>query len=135
MGVTDSAPHTPRLRAGFGWGSPVRADWLTPSNLADATRAQREIAEAAETVDRIGEVHLIAGADTSMKWRDSRGPIHAAIAPLGWPDRVPLPPGIATRLPPFPYVPGYLGFREVPALLAAWEGLSQRPDILFVDGH
>lgn len=110
-------------------------DWLNPATLAEATHAQRAIAEACETEDRIGEVRTVAGADTSMKWRDSKGPIHAAIAPLAWPDRVALPPAIATRIPPFPYVPGYLGFREAPALVAAWMGLAEKPAILFVDGH
>jgi deoxyribonuclease V len=113
----------------------MRDDWIHPATLADATQAQREIAAATETADRIGTVRVVAGADTSMKWRDARGPIHAAIAPLGWPDRVPLAPGLATRIPPFPYVPGYLGFREVPALLAAWNTLVERPDLLLVDGH
>jgi deoxyribonuclease V len=113
----------------------VRPDWLRPDTLANAARAQREIAEACETRDRFGEVRMVAGADTSMKWRDSRGPIHAAIAPLTWPDRDPLPAAIATRIPPFAYVPGYLGFREAPALVAAWQQLSEKPAILFVDGH
>jgi deoxyribonuclease V len=112
-----------------------RQRWLHPATLADATIAQREIAEACEIRDRIGEVRTVAGADTSMKWRDSRGPIHAAIAPLTWPDRAPLPAAIATEIPPFAYVPGYLGFREAPALVSAWERLADKPAILFVDGH
>jgi deoxyribonuclease V len=113
----------------------MRPGWLSPVTLIEATAIQREIAEACETWDRIGEVRLVAGADTSMKWRDSRGPIHAAIAPLTWPGRTTVPAATATRIPPFPYVPGYLGFRETPALIAAWEALAEKPDLLFVDGH
>jgi deoxyribonuclease V len=35
----------------------------------------------------------------------------------------------------FPYVPGYLSFRESPAILAALSRLTRRPDLLLVDGH
>ena len=35
----------------------------------------------------------------------------------------------------FPYIPGYLAFRELPALMAANHALNTKPDILFVDGH
>ncbi|HET8612059.1 MAG TPA: endonuclease V [Sphingomonas sp.] len=113
----------------------VPIDWIAPPSLTDATRAQRAIAEVCETADRIGPVARIAGADTSSKWRDRSGPIHAAIAPLDWPEREALPPSAATRIPPFPYVSGYLGFREAPSLVAAWEALETKPDLLFVDGH
>ncbi|PUY86792.1 endonuclease V, partial [Cronobacter sakazakii] len=37
--------------------------------------------------------------------------------------------------PPTPYVPGFLSFRKCPALLTAWEILSKKRDLLFVDGH
>ncbi|HET6419805.1 MAG TPA: endonuclease V, partial [Geobacteraceae bacterium] len=35
----------------------------------------------------------------------------------------------------FPYVPGYLFFREGPAVLAALAKLARRHDLLMVDGH
>lgn len=35
----------------------------------------------------------------------------------------------------FPYVPGLLSFRELPALLPALEALSEEPDLVFVDGQ
>lgn len=111
-----------------GWQA-VRADWLHPATLKAATALQREIAAACETADRLGPVALVAGADTSSKWRDVRGPVHAAIAPIG------RPPATASQVPPFAYVPGYLGFREAPALAAAWGELAERPDLLFVDGQ
>ena len=35
----------------------------------------------------------------------------------------------------FPYVPGLLSFREIPALLAALHELNTQPDLLFCDGQ
>jgi deoxyribonuclease V len=35
----------------------------------------------------------------------------------------------------FPYVPGLLSFREIPALLEAWSKLKTEPDVVMFDGH
>ena len=34
-----------------------------------------------------------------------------------------------------PYIPGLLSFREIPAVLAAWEQLTVLPDLLLCDGQ
>ncbi|WP_157220243.1 endonuclease V [Flavisphingomonas formosensis] len=112
-----------------------RDSWLMPPDLRAASVAQREMAEAAEQADRFGPLGVIAGVDVSMRWRDTRGPVHAAIAPLRWPEREALPPAVVTQIPRIPYVPGYLGFREVPALAVAWRGLPEKPGLVLVDGH
>jgi len=41
----------------------------------------------------------------------------------------------AVRRVRFPYVPGYLTFREGPAVAAAWAKLRTRPDVVLFDGH
>lgn len=104
-------------------------EWSQVDSLKEATGVQRLIGERAERADRLGPIRRIAGADVSMKWRDTRGPVHAAIAPLDG------PPATATAIPRFPYVPGYLAFREVPVLVAAWDGMVDKPDLIVVDGH
>src|SRR3712207_5914647 len=35
----------------------------------------------------------------------------------------------------FPYVPGFLSFRELPVLAEAWERLETKPDVLLFDGQ
>ncbi len=42
---------------------------------------------------------------------------------------------IARRPTSFPYVPGLLSFRELPAVLEALEQLKQLPDLLLCDGQ
>lgn len=42
---------------------------------------------------------------------------------------------MATRKIRFPYVPGYLSFREIPPIMAALERLSTQPDVIICDGH
>ena len=115
--------------------SHIPVEWLHPPDLRAGTAAQRAIAETVERSDRLGPVRIVAGVDTSMKWRDTHGPIHAAVAPLAWPGGVAQPAHALTIVPDIPYVPGYLGFRETPAILGLLERMAERPDLLLVDGH
>lgn len=41
----------------------------------------------------------------------------------------------AVRRTAFPYVPGFLTFREGPAVVAAWKKLSRKPDVVLFDGQ
>jgi deoxyribonuclease V len=59
----------------------------------------------------------------------------AAIVVLEYPSLRPLDYAIARRPTTFPYVPGFLSFRETPAVLAALDQLHVRPDLLICDGQ
>ncbi|PKH18941.1 deoxyribonuclease V [Enterobacterales bacterium CwR94] len=76
---------------------------------------------------------LIGGADVGF---EQGGEItRAALVILEYPSLQLIEHQIARVKTTLPYIPGYLSFRETPALLQAWSQLSQRPDLLFVDGH
>ncbi|GLZ01089.1 endonuclease V [Actinoplanes sp. NBRC 103695] len=42
---------------------------------------------------------------------------------------------VAVGEPAFPYVPGLFAFRELPAVLEAFEGLEDKPDVIVCDGQ
>ncbi|WP_149538373.1 deoxyribonuclease V [Siccirubricoccus phaeus] len=110
-------------------------DWLNPPNLAAARLAQQALAALVVAEDRHGEVRRIAGVDVSNTRFDPESRVHAGIVVLSWPELEKLDEASAVQRAAMPYIPGFLGFREVPALLEAWGKLSLLPDLLLVDGH
>lgn len=78
-------------------------------------------------------VGLIGGADISFnKFSEI---VYAGIVLLQFPElRVVHTESVVSRTR-FPYIPGLLAFREVPALYEVWEKLPQKPDVLVLDGH
>lgn len=85
--------------------------------------------------DRLGEVHVLGGADASATRFDPDRAVHAAVVALSWPELRPIGTAGATTRGGLPYTPGLLGFREVPALADAWVQLDPKPDLVMVDGH
>ena len=78
-------------------------------------------------------INTIAGADISLNLYSTT--IYAGIIVLSFPQLQPLAYSLVKAETRFPYVPGFLAFREVPALMNVWEQLPQKPDLLVVDGH
>jgi deoxyribonuclease V len=76
---------------------------------------------------------LIGGADLSMSRFSSVG--HAAVVVLDAATLDVVDQASAVVELEFPYVSGLLSFRELPAVLRAWEGLTKRPDVLIFDGN
>jgi deoxyribonuclease V len=76
-------------------------------------------------------VTTIGGVDISIKTET----IRAAIVVLHYPDLKPFEAVTADAPLVFPYIPGLLAFREGPAVLAAWEKLENKADLLMFDGQ
>lgn len=76
---------------------------------------------------------LVAGADLSISRGARRG--YAGIVVIDAETMETVDEAAAGVDVRFPYIPGYLSFRELPPLLAAWERLGRRPDVVIFDGH
>jgi deoxyribonuclease V len=110
-------------------------EWIDPPDLATARAAQLALAGRVVTEDAFGPVRLIGGVDISNTRFDPENLVFAAVVVLAWPGLQVVAGASAVQRARMPYVPGFLGFREVPALLEAWDRLAEKPDLVLVDGH
>ncbi|WP_237215898.1 endonuclease V [Falsiroseomonas oryziterrae] len=106
-----------------------------PETAAEARRLIPDLAARVETADRIGEVGIIGGADASSTRFDPERAVHAAMVSLDARSLQVIGQAGAATVGGLPYVPGLLGFREVPALAEAWVRLVPKPDLILMDGH
>jgi deoxyribonuclease V len=76
---------------------------------------------------------FVAGADVSMERFKHYG--YAAIVVIDLQTMAVVDEAAAAAELRFPYVPGYLSFRELPPLQTCWNALRVRPDLVIFDGH
>ncbi|MEN8166575.1 MAG: deoxyribonuclease V [Pseudomonadota bacterium] len=102
-------------------------------SASEARELQNKLRSQVITEDRFETPRLVAGVDVGF---EKQGTItRAAVAVLSFPELTPVEQAIARQPTRFPYVPGLLSFREIPAILQALEQLKQPPDMLLCDGQ
>jgi deoxyribonuclease V len=83
--------------------------------------------------DQLIGLRTIAGIDVGF---ESDGKLtRAAIVVLSFPELIVREKSMVRRPTTFPYIPGLLSFREVPAVMEAFNGLTALPDLLLCDGQ
>ncbi|HKY56114.1 MAG TPA: deoxyribonuclease V, partial [Anaerolineales bacterium] len=97
----------------------------------EAARVQTDLRERLILNWHNRPIITIGGVDISIKTDFAR----AAIVVIRYPDLNPIEAVLADTPLVFPYIPGLLAFREGPAILAAWEKLQNKPDMLMFDGQ
>lgn len=104
-------------------------------NLVQLKQQQLDYANQIITQDDIDfqSPALIGGADVGFE--DNGTLTRAAIVVLSYPS-FELVEYQITKIPTlFPYIPGYLSFREYPALQQTWQKIVHKPSLLLVDGQ
>lgn len=106
-------------------------DWnLTPQ---EAIALQQSLRQEIITTDQTETTRVVAGIDVGF---EAGGSItRAAVVALSFPDLQVIEKAVARCPTSFPYVPGLLSFREVPAVLKALANLKVMPDLLLCDGQ
>lgn len=106
-------------------------DW--PKSVADAKRTQQELVSKVIRSNELEAVNYVAGVDVGF---EDKGKItRAAVAVLSYPDLALHEKAIIRTSTCFPYVPGYLSFRELPGVLEALSHLKTTPDVILCDGQ
>ncbi len=109
--------------------------WLYPSSLEEAKEVQTTLFKKIIISDHFNIPLLIGGMDVSNNLYDPTQMIYATTVLLDFQTLEVIDQVFAAEKQEFPYIPGFLGFREAPALVHAFEKLTTKPDILLVDGH
>ena len=110
--------------------NPDQYDQLTAS---EAVALQKELRAKVNITALHTPIHFIGGADISFnKFEET---VYAGIIILKYPQMIPVDQVSIVATTKFPYISGLLAFREIPALLKAWNKLSQKPDLMVLDGQ
>jgi deoxyribonuclease V len=118
----------------FGWlilDKSIQHPWDLTAE--EAVALQEQLRRKVIIEDQLGTINLIAGVDVG--YDKNLNLARAAVVVLHYPD-LELEERAVIHYPAnFPYVPGLLSFREVPAMLKAINALRIRPDLMLCDGH
>lgn len=101
-------------------------------SFEEATAYQVELAKRLK-FQTLEHIKTIAGADISFDKGSST--MYAGIVILSFPEMIVQSYALETYETTFPYQPGYLGFKEVPALLKVWDLIPVKPDVVVLDGN
>jgi deoxyribonuclease V len=103
----------------------------------EARALQRELRERLTFEDavRLADVRVVAGVDCAYLRPGAETLACAVAAALSFPALEVLETRVVFRPITFPYVPGLLAFREVPAMLGSLRELRAEPDVVLVDAQ
>jgi len=102
-------------------------------SLAEASDIQRRLVALVSRSSAVTTPCFIAGVDISVN--KEQGMATGAVVVLSYPELRLVETEVVQGKLDFPYIPGFLSFREAPLILAACERLTVTPDLIMVDGQ
>jgi deoxyribonuclease V len=102
-----------------------------PDNIEEAKAIQAALKDRVRIVSLRKKPKLIAGVDAAF----SGDKVIAVASLYQYPDLINLEDAFTILVCKFPYIPGFLSFREGPATIEALHGLKVIPDVILVDGQ
>lgn len=100
-------------------------------DIIQAGMIQNRLRQKLEIVPLGKKVETIAGVDAAF----GEDRVIGAACLFSFPDLKFIEETWSIKKLSFPYIPGYLSFREAPALIAALKKLKIKPDLILVDGQ
>lgn len=105
--------------------------WPKTISIEQARELQEDLRKRVQVVPLKVEPRYVAGVDAAF----SKNMVYAAACLYRYPELTLLEQASAAEKLRFPYVPGFLSFREGTAIIAAIRKLTVKPDLILVDGQ
>ncbi len=104
-----------------------------PESAAEAVIVQKELGQKVQIKNNFKTLKIIAGVDCSYDIKNNLS--HAYVVLMELDNLKPITSTKAELPTTFPYIPGFLSFREIPVILEALKLLPQKPNLFMVDGQ
>lgn len=104
-----------------------------PQTIEEAIAIQEQLRSKVITETQLETVRYVAGVDVGYDSPDAVS--QAAVTVLSFPSLQLQQQAVVRSPTAFPYVPGFLSFREVPAVLDALAKIGPMPDLILCDGQ
>lgn len=104
---------------------------ITTELISNLKSQQQELASQVKLQPLPQDIKLIAGCDSALIDDE----IFSVFVIFTYPELIQIEVVTARADLTLPYIPGFLGFREIPNILTAFAKIQDIPDIIMVDGH
>lgn len=104
-----------------------------PTTRAEAIELQKALAPRVDVSSSLQAFDFVAGCD--LAYHPTEPIAYAVVVVVQASDWSVIETRTVSCEVKFPYIPGLLSFREVPALLTAFTELRQSPDVVMLDGQ